>query len=187
MSEAVVTEFQTMIATLADNVAREAAAIWAWVQDGLTELSDALAWIVAAINRGRAVAFVLADVATSAQIEALSGSPTPMVGVLPVDDTARLVKAVHTITEGADADTAMQLSRLARAEPLSAAQDAAATAMARHGVAGWVRQCNADACQLCRWWSAGGRVWPAAHAFARHPGCNCQPRIVLNLKEIQHF
>lgn len=185
MSEAVVTEFAAMIARLADDVERAVAAIWARVQDGLIELTDALAYIVAVINRGRAVAFGLADVATSAQIEALSGIPAPVIGVAPVDDTERLVKAVRTITES-DADTPMQLSRLAHAEPLSAAQDASSAAMARHGVAGWVRQCNADACQLCRWWSAGGRVWPADHAFARHPGCNCQPRIVLDNKEIAH-
>lgn len=74
----------------------------------------------------------------------------------------------------------MRLERLARAEPLEAAQQAAHTAMQSHDlVEGWTRQMDADPCQLCRWWWREGRVWPKEHPFQSHKGCNCQPTVVL--------
>ena len=186
MSEVVVTEFQAMIAGLADDVARVVLDIWERLQAHLTDIVTALDAIVAAINRANAVATGLADVSVSAQIEVLSGTPTLPSAVAPVDDTERLTKAVRTIADS-DSDTAMQLSRLARSEPLDTAQRVTLDAMAaQDAVSGWVRQLNAEACELCRWWARDGRVWPKDHKFPRHPGCNCQPRIVLTHKESQN-
>ena len=111
-------------------------------------------------------------------------SPTLPSAVLPVDDTERLAKAVRTIADDSDADTTMQLSRLARSEPLDTAQRVTHEAIGQQAAAGgWVRQLNAGACELCRWWARNGRVWPKDHKFPRHPGCNCQPRIVLTQEE----
>lgn len=185
MSEVVVTEFQAMIATLADDIEAMVAAIWERVSAGLIDAKSALAQIVAVINRANAVVTGLADAAVSAQIEVLTGTPRLPSAVLPIDDTERLTKAVTTIAES-DSDTAMQLARLARSEPLSAAQDATSAAIANHAeVKGWVRQLNPGACELCRWWAHNGRVYRPTLNFARHPGCNCVQRIVLSDKESQ--
>lgn len=76
-------------------------------------------------------------------------------------------------------DAGMRLGRLARAEPLETAQRAASEAMQTQTmVEGWVRQFDAVPCQLCVWWWREGRIWPKAHPFQTHKGCNCQPRVV---------
>ena len=73
-----------------------------------------------------------------------------------------------------------RLARLARAEPLDTAQQATVAAIRSHDVvAGWVRQTDADPCQLCQFWYRDGYVWPKDKQFQRHTGCNCQPKIVL--------
>lgn len=77
-------------------------------------------------------------------------------------------------------DASMRLERLARAEVMSTAQTATTAAMRdQQAVEGWVRHMDDDPCQLCRWWWREGRVWPKAHPFQSHPGCNCQPKIVV--------
>jgi hypothetical protein len=74
----------------------------------------------------------------------------------------------------------MRLDRLAKAEPLEAAQQATVGAMqGQHLVEGWVRHMDADPCQLCVWWWREGRIWPKEHPFQSHKGCNCQPKVVL--------
>ncbi|MCV7303113.1 hypothetical protein H7J93_26160 [Mycobacterium barrassiae] len=74
----------------------------------------------------------------------------------------------------------MRLERLARSEVFEAAQQATHDAMQKQLlVEGWVRQFDADPCQLCRWWWREGRIWPKAHPMPRHPGCNCTQRVVL--------
>lgn len=79
----------------------------------------------------------------------------------------------------------MRLERLARSEVFEAAQQATHNAMQQQPlVEGWVRHMDADPCQLCRWWWREGRVWPKAHPFQSHKGCNCQPKVVLR-QEIQ--
>lgn len=77
-------------------------------------------------------------------------------------------------------DTQMRIERLARSEPLEAAQSATIEAMQRQPlVEGWTRQMDADPCQLCRWWWREGRIWPKEHPFQSHKGCNCTPKVVL--------
>ncbi|WP_301149580.1 hypothetical protein [Mycobacterium simiae] len=74
----------------------------------------------------------------------------------------------------------MRIDRLARSEPLEAAQQATIEAMQQQPlVEGWTRQMDADPCQLCRWWWREGRIWPKDHPFQSHKGCNCTPRVVL--------
>lgn len=84
------------------------------------------------------------------------------------------------VWEHAPADAQMRLDRLARSEVFEAAQQGALDAMQQQSqVEGWIRQMDADPCQLCVWWWREGRIWPKAHPMPRHKGCNCQPRIVL--------
>lgn len=148
--------------------------------------ADTAPVIAVIVNRANAAATALADAWLAVQIEQLTGAPVPTFGITATDDAERLSSAVATIL-ASDADTTMQLSRMARAEPLDAAQRATAAPMLDQArVGGWVRQTNARACELCRWWSAGGRVWPKDHSFPRHPGCNCAARIVLTHRENRH-
>ena len=90
------------------------------------------------------------------------------------------MQGVTTILSELVEDVATRLARLARAEPLEAAHQGTNAAMQEQPlVEGWVRQFDADPCQLCVWWWREGRVWPKEHPMPRHKGCNCQPRVVL--------
>lgn len=265
-----VEELQVQTEALAGDAQREVMAIYARWRAGEIAFDDAVALIAAVLNRVNATAATLAEVYLVAQIEELAGVPVLSTGTLPVDDSARLLKAVHTVLteppktklkpaevrdlirsadldpkdwdvpavrkrvntyirdqlpdadgeggfgepldagtfiewveespahEGApmlnsddythlppvweaEPDNAeMRLTRLSRAEPFKAAQTAVHAAMQEQTlVEGWTRQMDADPCQLCRWWSRNGRVWPKQHPFQSHTGCNCQPKIVL--------
>lgn len=180
MSEIVVERFQAMTAGLADATERSVLQVLAAFQAGEIGADDLTQWVAVLVGRANGIAVGLADSSLSAQIEDLTGSPTPPTGIPPVDDAGRLAEAVTTILADAGTDTVMQFSRLARAEPIAASQRASVEAMAHHDlVEGWTRQMDGDPCELCRWWSRNGRVWPKNHPFQRHPGCNCQPRVVL--------
>ncbi|MCB0944269.1 MAG: hypothetical protein KDB49_04260 [Mycobacterium sp.] len=176
-------QYQAATAGLADAVERRVLEIWAAFEDGSIDHDTAVALIASVLNRANATAVSLADAGVAAQIEAAIGTPTSVAGVAPVDDSGRLINAVTTVLAAAKDERLVRLSRLARSEPLNTAQQAGVDAMqAQPLVEGWVRQLDGDPCQLCRWWSRDGRVWPKNHPFQRHPGCNCQPRVVL----VQH-
>ncbi|KUI27753.1 hypothetical protein [Mycobacterium sp. GA-2829] len=174
-----VEEFQVSTATLAATTQQEVLTVYAAYTAGQISMEDAMLIIGGIINRATAAAVTLGDLWLTAQIEELTGVATRSVGVLPTDDSERLITAVHTVlTEQADAE--MRLSRLARSESLEAAQNGIHEAMqSQQLVEGWTRQMDADPCQLCTWWWREGRIWPKEHPFQRHKGCNCQPRIVL--------
>lgn len=235
-----VDDFQAATEQLAGTTEREALAVYADLVSDRIPPDDAILLIAALINRANAEAVSLADVWLAVQIEEQTGQPVPTVGVVPVDDSERLVKAVNTVltdaghdqprsydvaadtgsnttrtpdlqvsttsesrqnpitadqtaqaqelANGADAATPVdqsdpaesRIARLARAEPLEAAQQATHEAMQQQPlVEGWIRQMDADPCQLCRWWWREGRVWPKAHPMPRHTGCNCQPKVVV--------
>lgn len=236
----VVEDYQAQTEALATTTAAQVAAIYAAVLAGQLTTPDAELLIAAAVNSANAAATTLADVFISAQIEEASGIAAPPVGLLPRDDSARLIKAAHTILDGealsshvaepdklaatfsedgrkrsheidrggfkppnpdidpprsfkepsqsgvvsAEPDPAatasMRLERLARSEPLETAQQAAVAAIAEQPLTqGWTRGMDADPCQLCVWWWREGRIWPKAHPFQSHKGCNCQPKVVL--------
>lgn len=87
--------------------------------------------------------------------------------------TEALNKAVGTIL-AADADTRMQVERLATGETLDAAHYTYGnTLRGMREVEGWTRGLEADACQLCRWWARDGRVWKKQHRMPVHTGCKC--------------
>jgi hypothetical protein len=180
-----VTDVQTYQAeslALSTTAATQVAEVYAALTAGQITQAAAEELIATIVNHTASAAVFLADVWLSIQIENATGEVTVPVGVLPEDNTDRLVAAVNTILD-ADPETApdpdMRLERLARAETLDAGHRATSEAMVGQPlVEGWTRQMDGDPCQLCKWWWREGRVWPKVHPFQRHKGCNCQPRIV---------
>jgi hypothetical protein len=184
-----VAAFQVQTEALAADNQRQVLAVYTAWQAGQISQADAELAIAGIINRANAAAVTIADVFVATQIEQAAGVPTPATGVPPVDDSARLVQAAHTILSAPPPEpdqpeptntAPMRLDRLARSEPLETAQRASVDAMAAQPlVEGWTRQMDADPCQLCRWWWREGRIWPKEHPFQSHKGCNCQPKVVL--------
>src|SRR5690625_1875463 len=127
--------------------------------------------VVAIANeRGRAAA----EIALNGYMFAAVGAVTPPVVVAAVvDDRDRLQKAFATIMDS-DQDITMQLERIGVAEPLEAAADRMSEGIQQdQRVKGWVREMEAGACQLCRWWWREGREWPSEHPMPTHKGCVC--------------
>lgn len=148
---------------------------------GHIDLATTTAQISGTINRANATATTLADAYVVAAIEGAASRPATSVGLLPVDESERLVKAANTILTEPD-DPAPRLSRMAHAEVFSTAQKAAVDAMKEQPlVAGWVRQFESEKpCALCVFIWREGRVWPKSHPFqVMHPGDRCVPRVVL--------
>ena len=112
-------------------------------QAGRLARDQAEALIVAVVNVANAAAVTVADAGLSVQIEHATGLPTPATGIAPADGTERLQKAVHTILEEEQPDpelpdnTEMRIERLARSEPLEAAQNATIDAMQQQPLEGW--------------------------------------------------
>ena len=172
--------FQAVLEKLADDTAAQARRIAN--RRNITK-ADKVARLAGLLNRANAQAVALADVFTSRQLEDLTGTARPATGVLPADESDRLLRSARTALE--DRDTALErVERLARSEPLATAQTTATEALSgqkhsRGDYLGWVRQLNVGACQLCAHWARGDRVWPADHWMPRHPDCKCVPRIVI--------
>jgi hypothetical protein len=102
---------------------------------------------------------------------------------ITADQPAEIAESANADVGEAEPETDKaqnRLSRLARSEPLETAQQATHQAMQQQPlVEGWVRQMDADPCQLCIWWWRDGRVWPKDHPMPTHKGCNCSQRVVL--------
>jgi hypothetical protein len=180
-----VEKYQGSTESLAATAQAQAIEVYTAYQAGQLTRDQAAALIVAVINEANAAAVSLADAGLSVQIEQVTGLPAPATGIAPTDGADRLEKAVNTILDEEQTDpklpdsTSMRIERLARSEPLDAAQNAAIDAMQRQPlVEGWTRHMDADPCQLCRWWWREGRIWPKEHPFQSHKGCNCQPKVV---------
>lgn len=173
-------QFQTAMENLAEDTARQARRIAN--RRNITKADKAIR-LAGLLNRSNAAATALADTFTSRQLEDITGRPVPARGLLPDDDSDRLLKAAKSALE--DRDTALErVERLGRSEPLQTAQTSVTEALTgqkpgRGGYwLGWVRQLNAGACEVCQRWERGGRVWPADHYMPRHPNCACIPRVV---------
>ena len=149
-----------------------------WEAGDLTdnEFAALLAALVARAN-GRATA--VADLALAASITVSLRRPVAPLGLLPpTSDTARLERAARTLRGRLEdtPDPAARVARLGRAEPLTAAARAYSAGMATSPhVTGWSRGLSGKACQLCQWWSGGGRVFPAERPMPTHTGCTCTP------------
>ncbi len=165
------------LAKLATDVERQVAAAYAAHEAGrLTEtefVAVAAAFVAAGANRGTG----LADVALAATVSTMTSRPVPTVGVLPASvDHAGPVRAL--LARDDLPDVGARLGTHARAETLSAAQDAYGEAMTRQGVPAWTRVLNSGACELCQ--DLAGDVLPGDAPMYHHKGCGCTQRPVLN-------
>jgi len=171
-------DFQNALDKLADDTAATARRIAN--RRNITR-ADRAVQLAGLLNRANAEAVALADGFTSRQLENLTGRPAPARGVLPTDESERLLKAAQTVM--ADGEPLDRVERLARSEPLDTAQTAVTEAMSgQTGTGGtyygWIRQLNKGACEVCRRWARNGRVWPADHRMPRHISCACVQKIV---------
>lgn len=157
----------------------------AWRAYGLGRITRAqfvqLASAIILTANGRASA--LADLTIATELTRLSGSIQAPTGALPSGyDQGVFAEGVSTLLEASEAgeDITACLSRLALNAPLDAATDVYGQGVAGSRIVeGWVRQMDADPCQLCRWWWREGRVWPKDYRIPRHKGCGCIQRPVL--------
>lgn len=150
------------------------------------EIADALAVLVGAHN---GAAGAVAEALAVQQLNSWgAASPTASAAGLVGHqlDTDRLRQAAGTVLDRLDLTDAATLAtvevaaeRLARAEAVEAAQADYGSTMARsEAPTGWVRQLEHDACQLCTWWSRGGKMWPPGHRMPTHKGCTCAQRFI---------
>ena len=166
--------YEATLKRLSDNSKDILLKAWAAVERGSLPrdvFPNIAAEVVAIANeRGRAAA----EIALNGYMIAAVGAVTPPVVVAAVvDDRDRLQKAFATILDS-DQDITMQLERIGVAEPLEAAADRMSEGIQQdQRVKGWVREMEADACQLCRWWWREGREWPSEHPMPTHKGCTC--------------
>lgn len=98
----VVDEYQAATDELAASSVAGVLALYAALQAGGLAPATVVPAMAAVIATANAAATTLADVGVTAQIEVASGVPTPPTGIVPRDDTERLIKAVETILDDAD-------------------------------------------------------------------------------------
>ncbi|MFA7511129.1 MAG: hypothetical protein WCZ29_11670 [Mycolicibacterium vanbaalenii] len=173
------TPYQLTLLALAAESESAALALWWTVEEiGDALFTAALAAILATFNQ-RAVS--LAVTAFSAQASIATGNPVPVSLPGIPDETDRLAKAASTVLDVARASDVPDniIARIGRAEPLNTAARTYSNQLAESPlVEGWVRNMDADPCQLCQWWWREGRIWPKDHPFQTHHGCACVPRPV---------
>lgn len=182
--------YQDDLQQTATAVSSQVLAALAAYQAGTITLDAFVSVIVAFIQAGCLRAAALADLSLAAVLTTSTGTAIAPLGVGPGDhalDGDRLTRAARTILDDlnnrATTDFDAELTkaqnrflRLAEAEIKEAAARAYSAAVAESEiVTGWTRGIAADACQLCRWWSRGGKVWPADHEMPTHTGCTCNP------------
>jgi hypothetical protein len=182
--------YQDQLDEHAGDVSTQVLAALAAYMAGTITLDAFVSVIVAFIQAGSLQAAALADLSLAAVLTTSTGTAVAPLGVGPGDhalDADRLRKATKTIlddlnkptTEDFDAELTKaqkRFLRLAEAEIKEAAARAYSAAVAESTVVtGWTRGIDADACELCQWWSRGGKVWPADHKMPTHTGCTCNP------------
>lgn len=158
-------------ATVALATASEAAVLAAWTAFRL--VTDFVAGAALIVARFNVRATSLADLYVAKTVDAQP------VGLGRPDDQPRLeasfMSQIEVIEERDDPQDVARakLARIARSEPLHAGRAATQEAMVTHGVDGWRRQVNGDACELCRWLVKDGKVFPADARFHVHSNCSC--------------
>ena len=102
--------------------------------------------------------------------------PTPDLAIVARerDLTERLTRAVQTL---ADADDLGRVERLARDEPVQAAQRGCQDGLRLQDkpARGYRRGINPDCCELCFWLWKEGFVYDLDQPMHRHTGCRCVP------------
>jgi hypothetical protein len=152
-------DFQSAAERIALGTERRVLATYAAFVAGSMDLDSATARMAGQVNTSNAAATTLADAYVVAAIEEVSSQPANAIGALPIDDSARLVKAMRTILteppkrelsravakaltdletvaensapvqDAEPANAEMRLSRLTHAEVFSTAQKGAVDAM----------------------------------------------------------
>ena len=177
----------------------------AWAKIGRAAADDAVALFerlrgegvpADGIVRALAMRITARNLAAGVDAEALArhqvaawGLPLPKVPAAALAhglDRNRLTDAMGTVIgriDPEDAETVAVASRavsqVAAAEAMESARSVFRAAVTGTGrVRGWVRQTEADACELCDWWARDGKVWPVDHDMPTHPGCACAQEFV---------
>lgn len=142
------------------------------------EVADALTTLLAAQNlSASAVAEALAVQQLTTWGEPAAPAPAPLRE--HQQDSARLRAAAGTVLARQADQVEAALERLARAEAVEAGQVTYGAVVGQSpAVRGWIRQLEPDACELCRWWSRDGRMWPPGHRMPTHKGCTCAQRFI---------
>lgn len=163
------------LATLGEDTAERAGVLYARWQDGQIDDTFFVAALAALIARANHRATSAADLALAATLTLQLHRPVLPLGITPPPDEAdRLTTAASTLLAALPvvADPLARVLRLARSEPIAAAQRAYNDAMrASTHVTGWTRQVSPGACELCQ--ALAGDVLPVTVEMFHHPGCTC--------------
>lgn len=173
--------YRERVVALADRTSRQVRDIYAAYSGDDIGGDEFVALTAATVGRANSRARVMALAGLSAAVLVAVRRPVPTPRIAVVDDAERLTKAARTVLATAAASPVPDtiVARLGRAEPLTAAAEtySAAIAAIPH-VTGWTRQLGASSCQLCEWWAADGKVFPADTPMPTHPGCSCTQQII---------
>ena len=171
--------YRDQITNLGDRSEQRVLELYDRYEAGEIGHDETVALIAAVVAQANSRAVTLADLSLAATLMLQIQRPVATIGLRPPDnDLDRLHKAATTLL-AIEGLTRERVARLARSEPLEAAQRAYSEAMAQSKhVNGWRRKLSANACQLCRWWWREGQVWPADHPMPTHKGCTCSPQPV---------
>lgn len=135
--------------------------------------------LAAIVTRANGRASAVADLGLAAALTAALRRPVAPLGLVPPSsDPERLRRATRTLRAalGDTPDPPARTARLGRAEPLTTAARSYSDGMRTSPhVTGWTRGLSGNACELCQWWAADGRVWPDDHEMPTHTGCTCTP------------
>lgn len=124
----------------------------------------------------RGVADLLATRAAALLFDRPTLRPTGSANLTARTEQRRLSKAVDTLLadlDRPDVDLTARLERIASAEPAQAIQQQSLETMQAHGITGYVRGLENDACELCEWLFKDGYVYPITKPMNQHVGCQC--------------
>lgn len=179
--------FEEMVTNLGQAAAEAAAQAYSGWQSGTLTSDQFEALIVRLVATINGYARGGADLIGTTYVGDLTGRQLTVAGVAGVDVDAefdRLGKAASTLVKAVDtdADVAMMLDRMAKNEPVEAAQRQMVHTYRGHGIKGYRRHADSDPCELCVWLVKAhldpegiGYIYPTGKSFHRHTGCKCTP------------
>lgn len=169
--------YQGVVGRIREDTKQKVMAAWSMYGKGYIDRARFEDLAAAILGQAGARAATAADLAVAAEVSRMNMRLAISAGVTNGTKRETYKTSLQTILDG-DGDKLMQLSRLSLNSPLADATDAYSAALASSSAEGYVRQLDADPCQLCRWWWREGRIWPADHAMPYHSGCECVARPV---------
>lgn len=170
-------ELAVRLGKLGDRTARQVVDVLEQVVSGTIPASDLpeLAVILMELGGDQAAALTVSELA--AELAAIVGPSADLPSLSHASgnvNRSKALQATQTIMAGDAAEHAMRLERLSRSVVAEAGQRGRTSALRSSTlVEGWTRGLDSDSCELCGWWSRGGRVWPKDHHMPTHPGCTC--------------